>query len=135
MNNHISWAFGTREGYFDGKLKPDFEEKLPAWDVGPLTFARIAGLASVGSNRPDRRASAVELAFNVHVQLDSVRMIILPKQFMEDPHGNNTKMMTSLETAGVKWATYEWQPNRTPGDFHSEINQMVRDYLKSWGDL
>ena len=135
VNDHILWEFGTREDYFDGKLKDDFEEKLSKWDVGPVTFSRIAGLASVRSNRPDLRASAVEMAFDVHVRLDSVRMIILPKQFMEDPNGNNTKMMTNLETAGVEWATYEWQPNRTPGDFHSEINQMVRNYLESWNDL
>ena len=135
VNHHISWAFGTRKNYFDGKLKPDFEKELSAWDVGPLTFAKIAGLASVGSNRPDRRASAIELAFDMHVRLDSVRMIILPKQFMEDPNGNNTEMITSLETMGVQWATYEWQANRTPGDFHSEINRIVRDYLERWGDL
>ena len=40
------------------------------------------------------------------------RLIILPKQFMEHPAGDNTKMIGSLAAAGVEWKTYEWQANR-----------------------
>lgn len=130
-NDHIFWAFETRENYYDGKLKQVFTEQFPPWEVVPLTFAKIAGLASVGSNRPDRRASAIELAFDAHVRLDAIRLIILPKQFMEHPSGNNTEILTKLATAGVEWKTYEWQSNRTPADFHSEINQIVREHLVS----
>ena len=135
VNDHICWAFDTRADYFEGKLKQGFVEELPEWDVGARTFARIAGLASVGSNRPDGRASAVELAFNGHVRLEQIKLMILPKQFLEDPRGNNTEVISGLETAGVEWAVYEWQPNRAPGDFHSEINAMVREYLGRWGAL
>ena len=41
--DHMCWAFGTPANYYDGKLKPDFAKGFPAWDVGPLTFAKIAG--------------------------------------------------------------------------------------------
>ena len=84
-NDHITWAFETRANYYDGKLKPGFANQIAPWDVVPLTFAKIAGLASVDSSRPDRRASAIELAFNAHVPLERIRLIVLPKQFMEDP--------------------------------------------------
>ena len=135
VNDHIYWAFETRADYFDGKLKKGFADKFPVWDVHARTFARIAELASVGSNKPDGRASAVELAFTNHVRLDQIKLIILPKQFLEDPRGNNTVVTEALRSANVEWAVYEWQPNRTPGDFHSEINGMVREYLSKWGVL
>ena len=131
-SDHICWAFETRADYYDGKLKAGFAEQFPSWEVVPLTFAKVAGLASVGSNRPDRRASAIELAFDAHIQLDRIRLMILPKQFMEHPGGDNTAMIDSLATAGVEWKTYEWQSNRTPADYHSEINRIVREHLKEW---
>ena len=135
VNDHIFWAFETRANYFDGKLKPKFAEQFPPWEVGPLTFEKIAGLASVGKNRPDRRASAIELAFDTNVQLEQIGLIILPKQFMEDPIGDNDEMIEKLKEAKVEWETYEWQPNRAPADYHSEINRIARDYLDGQGIL
>ena len=135
VNDHIYWAFDTHADYFDGRLKKGFAEKFPDWDVHARTFARIAALASVGSNKPDGRASAIELAFANHVRLEQIKLIILPKQFLEDPRGNNTEVTDALRSANVEWAVYEWQPNRAPGDFHSEINAMVRGYLNDWGVL
>ena len=134
-SDHVYWAFEKRANYYDGRLRPGFAEQFPSWEVGPLTFAKIAGLASVGSNRPDRRASAIEVAFDAHIRLDQVRLMVLPKQFLEHPGGDNTKMIDSLATAGVEWKTYEWQSNRTPADFHSEINRIVREHLEAWGVL
>ena len=134
-NDHICWAFETRAAYYDGKLRPRFADQFSHWEVGPLTFAKIAVLASVGSNRPDHRASAIELAFDAHVPLESVRLIVLPKQFMEDARGDNTEMIERLAAANVEWTTYEWQSNRTPADFQSEINQIVRGRLEEWGAL
>ena len=133
--DHIFWAFGTPRDYYDGNLKPDFTQGIAEWDVGAQTFAKIARLASVGSNRPDRRASAIELAFDEHVRLDQVKFMILPKQFLEDPNGSNSEMIERLEAAGVPWETYDWRPNRTPADFHSEINRMVREHLEECGQL
>lgn len=133
--DHMFWAFGTPANYYDGKLKPDFASQFAAWDVGPLTFAKIAGLASAGSNRPDRRASAIELAFDVHVPLGQVKFAILPYQFLEDPNGTNSEMIQRLKAAGVAWETYDWRANRAPADFHNEINRMVRDHLVTCGQL
>ena len=133
--DHVSWAFGTPADYYNGKLKPNFARGIPTWDVGPLTFAKIAGLASVGSNRPDRRASAIELAFDVHVPLGQVNFAILPHQFLEDPNGTNVEMIDRLKAAAVDWETYDWRPNRAPADFHSEINGIVREHLVACGQL
>ena len=135
VNDHITWAFGTPADYYDGKLKPDFSKPIPDWDVGPLTFAKISQLASAGSNRPDRRASAIELAYDHHVPLAEVKFAVLPYQFLEDPKGKNTEMISRLTDSGVDWETYQWRPNRTPADFHAEINGLVRDHLASRGQL
>lgn len=134
-SDHMCWAFGTRANYFDAKLKGGLVEGLPEWDVVPRSFASIASLASVGSNRPDRRASAVELAFNWHVPLERIQLMILPKQFLEDPRGDNTEVTDRLAAASVEWGVYEWQPNRRPADFHKEIDRMVRNYLDRWGAI
>jgi hypothetical protein len=133
--DHMSWAFGTPADYYDGKLKPDFAEGFPAWEVGPLTFAKIAGLASVGHNRPDRRASAIEIAFDAHVPIERMKFAIFPYQFLEDPKGKNKDMIDRLTAAGVTWDTYEWKANRAPADFYAEINQKVRDHLVAVGQL
>lgn len=134
-SDHLCWAFDTRADYFDAKLKEGLVENVPDWDVVPRSFASIAALASVGSNRPDRRASAIELAFDGHVPLERIQLMILPKQFLEDPRGDNTEVMERLRAANVEWSVYEWQPNRRPGDFHKEIDGMVREYLDRWGAI
>lgn len=135
VNDHIFWAFGTNADYFDGKLKKGLAEQFPDWNTQVRTFTRIAGLASMGSNKPDGRASAIELAFTNHVRLDQIKLIILPKQFLEDPRGDNSEMIEALKSANVERAVYEWRPNRAPGDFHREINAMVREYLSDRGML
>jgi len=135
VNNHVEWAFGTAANYFDGALRADFTESIPDWDVGPYTFAKIARLASVGSNRPDLRSSAIEIAYERHVPLSEVEFAIVPNKFLEDPRGVNTEMTNKLEAADVKWRSYEWHANRTPADFQFEINQLVRAHLKSCGQI
>tara|TARA_R110000824_G_scaffold24090_5_gene85393 strand:+ start:6870 stop:7682 length:813 start_codon:yes stop_codon:yes gene_type:complete len=135
INDHIAWAFGTPADYYDGKLKPDFGKDIPDWDSGPKTFAKIARLASVGSNRPDRRASAIEVAYARHVSLSDVKFAVLPYQFLEDPQGPNSDMIDRLTAAGVAWETYQWRPNRAPADFHNEINRLVREHLATSGQL
>ncbi|WP_040306377.1 hypothetical protein [Ahrensia sp. R2A130] len=96
VNNHIAWAFGNSADYYDGKLRSDFGKDIPDWDSGPKTFGKIARLASVGSNRPDRRASAIEVAYARHVPLNDVKFAVLPYQFLEDPSGRNTDMIDKL---------------------------------------
>jgi len=135
VNDHILWAFETPANYYDGKLRTEFGKDIPDWDTGPKTFAKIARLASAGSNRPDRRASAIEVAYARHVPLSDVKFAVLPYQFLEDPHGPNTDMIDRLTAAGVSWETYQWRPNRAPADFHSEISRLVRDHLETSGQL
>lgn len=130
ISDHIAWAFGTPRGYYDGALVEGFAADLPDWDSGAITFAKIANLASEGHNQPDKRASAIEVAFERNVPLSQIEYAILPYQFLEDLKGRkNTEMITRLKDAGVEWATYAWRPNRAPEDFHAEIAQMVKEYL------
>lgn len=128
--DHIAWAFGTRSNYFDGRLKPDLAKTLPEWDSHGLTFIEIARLAAEGSNRPDLRASSIEVAYTAHMPLDPhVKFAVMPRQFLEDARGRNTAMITALTAAGIEWETYDWRPNRPPEDFHLEVNTIVRAWL------
>jgi hypothetical protein len=130
VSGHIRWAFGTRAAYFDGELRNDLEATLAYHEAGPRSFLGIAALAAVGSNRPDQRASAIEIAFDRHVPLKrSVKFAIMPRQFLEDQRGDNTAMIDGLKAAGVKWTYYEWEPNRTPDEFRLEITRLVREQL------
>ena len=135
VNDHIEWAFGAPVDYYDGKLKPDLGKNLPDWDAVGKTYAKIARLASAGSNQPDRRASAIEVAYDRHIPLGEVKFAILPYQFLEDPRGPNTDMIDRLKAAGVEWQTYDWRPNRSPADFHVEIDRLVREHLERLGQL
>ncbi|HEX8125170.1 MAG TPA: hypothetical protein VF548_06275 [Allosphingosinicella sp.] len=135
VTDHIEWAFGSPSDYYNGKLRPDFSKDIPDWDSVAKTYAKIARLASVGSNQPDRRASAIELAYNHHIPLGEVKLAILPYQFLEDPRGPNTEMIEKLKAAGVDWRTYDWRPNRAPSDFHAEIDRLVREHLLTVNQL
>ena len=127
---HIDWAFGTAAAYYDGDLKPDLESTLPFHDSIPRTFINIAKLAQHGHNRPDARASAIEVAYRKHVKLKPhVKFVVLPKQFLEDPRGDNAPMFKALRDAGINWKHYEWGPNMRPSDFYGEIDDIVRKYF------
>lgn len=129
VNDHIKWAFGSPADYYDGRLKPDFGENIPDWDAVGKTYAKIAKLASAGHNQPDRRASAIELAYRQHIPLGHVKFAVLPSQFLEDPRGPNTEMIEKLKAADIAWQCYQWRPNRAPADFHAEIEGLVRAHL------
>jgi len=130
VTDHISWAFASPADYYDGKLKPELGQEVPDWDVVAKTWAKIARLAAFGSNEPDKRASAIEVAYARHIPLGEVKFAILPYQFLEDPLGRNTDMIDRLNAAGVSWKTYDWRPNRKPSDFHDEIDRLVREHLQ-----
>lgn len=133
---HISWAFGTLDAYFDGELKPDLARSLKPWDDVPLSFIAIAKLAALGANRADRRASAIEVAYRDHVRLKgNVRLIILPKQYLEDGDSKNTEFMKKLKKADIDWITYNWQPNTTPEEYSEQINRLAREHFTKTGTL
>lgn len=58
---HIAWAFGSKPAYFEGTAKADLTESLPHWCTVGRGWIDIAGLASIGRNRPDARAAAIEV--------------------------------------------------------------------------
>lgn len=129
---HIGWAFGDMDRYLRGDLKPDLLDNVPQHETVTRGFVDIAGLASSGHNAPDRRASAVEVAYDRHIPLrDNVKLVILPKQYVEDTAGKNHALMARLEELGIKWRVYDWQPNRAPDDFLHEISEIVtRSYAR-----
>lgn len=136
VSGQIGWAFGSRAAYYDGQLRQDVESSLAYHETGPRSFLRIAALASVGSNRPDQRASAIELAFDRHVPLrGNIKFAVMPRQFLEDPRGDNQPMIDGLTSAGILWTFYEWEPNRTPDEFRQEVTRLVREHLVSEGQL
>jgi hypothetical protein len=125
--HHIDWAFGSLEAYFDGELKTGVGENLPSWRDVVRSYVDIAGLAgSGGTNQPDRRASAIELAYRKNVPLKGhVKLIVIPKQYLEDGTTENRPFLEKLEAAKVEWETYDWQPNSTPDEFQDEIARAV----------
>jgi hypothetical protein len=136
VSGQIGWAFGSRVDYYEGTLRKGVEDSLPYHEAGPRSFMRIAALAESGSNKPDARASAIELAFDRHVPLKGfVKYAIMPRQFLEDPRGDNKPMYDALKAAGIEWTWYEWEPNRTPDEFRREITGLVREYFESNGQL
>lgn len=130
--DHMFWSFETRADYFDGRLRPNLAETLPAWDSVGRSFIEIARLAAEGSNRPDLRASSIEIAYARHIPLrPHAKFAVLPRQFLEDPRGSNTTIIEALKESGIEWDNYDWRPNRTPEDFHVEVNAIVRRWLAS----
>ncbi len=136
VGSHIDWAFGSRRAYFEGEVRDTLIESVPNWDTGPITFAQIARLAQEGSNKPDKRASAIEVAFNHHVSLKAhVMFAVIPRQFLEDERGDNTTVIAALKANGIQWQTFEWQPNSAPEEFHREIEMLVRERFEAEGVL
>ena len=137
VRRHITWGFGSVEAYFDGELKPDLMQSLKQWDIVPRSFVDIARLAASGANeQPDRRASAIEVAYSRHVPLKGhVKLVILPKQYLEDATSKNTAFMKKLKAAKVDWVPYDWQPSTTPDEYRDEISRIAWKYFSRPGVL
>ena len=133
---HIAWAFGGNRQYFEGDLIPGLMKGLHAWQSVGLGWLTIAGLAATGSNRPDKRASAIEVAYSNHLPLKGhARLAIFPQQLIEDDRGKNSAFIEDLEKHGLPWETYDWRPNETPDFFMDEITRIVRRSLEDAGQL
>lgn len=61
----IGWAFGSAINYFEGEVRQDLMKSLSPWESAAQSYLKIAGLATSGGgrNRPDKRASAIEVAY------------------------------------------------------------------------
>jgi hypothetical protein len=133
---HIQWAFEDFEAYFDGDLRIGLADTLKDWQTVGKGFIRIAGLATSQSNRPDKRASAVEVAYRCNVPLKgNTTLAIIPKQYLESGSDSNKQFMDRLKALGVEWDTYDWQPNTPPNFYLDEITHKVRAHLKKGGQI
>ena len=130
---HVEWAFGSTEDYFNAKSKTGLMETLPVWRSVSRSWLGIASLASVGRDRPDSRASAIEIAFSQSIDLrkDSGKLLVFPQQLLEDPQGENTEFKDKIKALKIPIATYEWRPNETPDSYANEIADVVRQQLQS----
>jgi hypothetical protein len=134
---HIAWAFGTLDAYLDGDLRPDILNDVPTHETVTRGFIDIARLARSGSNQPDKRASAVEIAVSHDVDLkDNVLLAIIPKQYLEVSGSSpNHDFIGALQADGIPWDVYDWQPNTMPNEFQDEIGKIARRFFKKQGLL
>jgi hypothetical protein len=136
IQHHIAWAFGDNARYFDGDIKTGLTEDLPNWKFTTHSYIKIAGLASTGNNRPDKRASAIEVAYRDNISLMShVNFSILPEQFLEEKGQENSEMLGLLDKYKIEWRTYRWSPNETPAAFMDQIASIMRRRLQDIGQI
>jgi hypothetical protein len=128
---HIAWAFGGNRQYYQGDLIPGLAKGLHAWQSVGLGYLTIAGLAATGSNRPDKRASAIEIAYAKHLPLKGhVRLAIFPQQLIEDDRGKNSEFVADLRKHGLLWETYDWRAYEAPDFFVDELTRIVGNSLE-----
>ncbi|WP_137863672.1 MULTISPECIES: hypothetical protein [unclassified Sphingomonas] len=130
---HIEWAFGGVEEYFDAKVKTGLASSIPHWRSVAQNWIRIASLAATGRDQPDRRASAIELAYaqSIDLRQGHTRLLVFPEQLLEDPNGANSALLKSIRDLNVDFETYDWRPNETPDSFADMIAQIMRRRLGS----
>lgn len=129
---HIEWAFGGVEAYCDAKVKSGLASSIPHWRSVAQSWIRIASLASTGRESPDRRASAIELAYaqSVDLRQGHARLLVFPEQLLEDPNGANSVLLKSIRDLNVDFETYDWRPNESPDSFADVIAQKIRRHLE-----
>jgi hypothetical protein len=128
---HINWAFETPEKYYRGELRTGLRDTLKSWQTVAAGFLTIAQMASSSHNRPDKRASAVEIAYTKHISLKkNVKLVILPKQYMENGSVKNIDFIRRLTELEIDWDWYDWQPNERPDFYFDCITNIVSAYLR-----
>lgn len=134
---HITWAFGSKTAYFEGALRVDLADSLPFWRSVGRGWIDIANLAATGRDRPDARASAIEIAYarSIDLRQGHVRLLVFPQQFIEDARGQNADFLAELGKLGLAYKTYDWRPNETPDSFTDEITRIVRRHFDDTGQL
>lgn len=132
----IGWAFSSLEDYFEGNLRNGLMTGVPAHETVTLGYHAIAGMARTGSNQPDKRASAIEIATSHNVPLkDNVLLAVIPSQYLDDSGTENTSFINELKALGIEWRTYDWQPNTVPNELQEEISRIVRRFYVDKGIL
>lgn len=127
---HINWAFGSSEAYFRGDVLADTIAAINPWDDVEKSFFDIAQIATSTHNRPDKRASAVEIAFaaNIPITHRGVK-VILPKQLLEWGKNSNTHLLEKMRDKGIAWHPYNWSAFSRPDDFFEEITAIVEQMI------
>jgi hypothetical protein len=133
----IAWAFGTLDDYYEGNLRSNILDDVPNHETVTRGFVDIARMARSGSNQPDKRASAIEIACSHDIQLkDNILLAILPKQYLEEDGDNpNQDFISRLKSIGIPWEVYDWQANTTPNEFQEEIAKIAKRFLQKQGLL
>jgi hypothetical protein len=133
---HIAWAFGDNRSYYDGVLREGVEQNLAGFQWAERSFFKIVSLPATGRNRPDERASAIEIAYSRHIELrGNVRLVIMPQQFIEDGGRKNDPIISILKDLNISWKLYDWRPNESPNFYLDNLNSMVCEWLESEAKL
>jgi hypothetical protein len=133
---HIGWAFSTVARYYFGDLRADLFGSIPAFELVSRSYVRIAQLTSSNYTKPDRRASAIEVAYSASVDLlGRAKLLVLPKQFLEDGHAQNIIVQRRIRELAIRVIEYDWQPNKAPDDFSDEIYDLLRQHFALEGIL
>lgn len=132
----IGWAFGGLDEYYEGALRENILDDVPTFETVTRGYVDIARHARSGSNQPDKRASAIEVASDHDVNLkDNIQLAILPKQYLEDSTAKNEEFIKALEAEGIAWEVYDWQPNIAPNEFQEEIARIAKAWFKKNGHM
>lgn len=135
VSGHIGWAFGSIEAYLNGDLKPDLLKGIPISETLTRGFVDIARMAGSGSNSPDKRASAIEVACDHNIDLKgNVLHAIIPDRYLESPDCEATRSFTTaLNELEISWSTYPWQPSKAPNEFYEDIDRIAREFYRQAG--
>lgn len=126
VSRFILWAFGSNTAYFEGSLRPKLGANLRYWQSACLGYIKIARLAA-SHPKPDRRASAIEIAYARNVALSgNAKVIVIPDRLLED----NLDLIKLLKKYKLNWTTYTWRPNERPDFYMRELRAIARTYVR-----
>lgn len=130
VTRYLSWMFGSVDAYYEGEIRPDILNGVEPYQTVTRGIVDIARMPATGSNRPDGRAAAIEVASSHNVGLQGhVRLAVIPKQYLQgDGNDPNAEFMELLKAQGIRWRTYDWQPNRSPNEYRDEIARIVKAF-------
>ncbi len=130
---HIAWAFGCSQAYYDGDLRLEIAQGVPDFETSTRGYLDVARMSASGSNQPDARASAIEVACNHHVRLKgNVLLAVIPLQYLEGESGQepNQDFLAKLKAEDIPYKTYDWKANLTPNSFRAEITKIIRAFYE-----
>ena len=109
---------------------------VPEFETVTRGFVDVARMGREGSNRHDKRASAIEVAADHDVELKGNGLLaILPKQYLEGDSGRNDELLDRLAELGIPFRTYDWRPNSSPDEFQADIAAVARAWFATEGWL